>query len=182
MKKLILLVSLFALTTPSVADDLTAVVTNSQPGLATGSINLTVNGGVAPYTFSWTGPNGITASSEDISNLIAGEYTVIVTDKYCGVATLTLKVSTTTGIESSDNQISIAMVPNPVTDLLTIQSSAQLQHANIRFMTINGKIVQHEENLNGEQFRINVSNLSSGLYFIEVYTDHVVCKSKFVKN
>jgi gliding motility-associated-like protein len=41
-----------------------------------GSINLTVNGGVSPYTFEWN--NG--ALTQNISNLSAGTYSVTVTD------------------------------------------------------------------------------------------------------
>ena len=45
-----------------------------------GSINITVNGGTAPYGYSWVGPNGFTATSEDISSLFAGVYTVSILD------------------------------------------------------------------------------------------------------
>src|SRR5205814_64046 len=36
--------------------------------------------GVAPYNYAWTGPGVFTATSEDISGLAAGNYTVVVTD------------------------------------------------------------------------------------------------------
>ncbi|MEN9699819.1 MAG: hypothetical protein RLZZ301_1017, partial [Bacteroidota bacterium] len=59
----------------------TGVVTNVQCyGQATGSIDLTVSGGSLPYFFSWTGQNGFTATTEDISNLVFGTYSVTITD------------------------------------------------------------------------------------------------------
>lgn len=42
----------------------------------TGAVDVTVTGGTAPYNYSWT--NG--ASSEDISSLTSGTYSVIITD------------------------------------------------------------------------------------------------------
>jgi gliding motility-associated-like protein len=49
-------------------------------GQSNGIINLTVVGGTAPWSYSWTGPNGFTASTEDLSAVSAGTYTVVVTD------------------------------------------------------------------------------------------------------
>ena len=45
-------------------------------GASTGSIDLSVTGGVMPYAYTWS--NG--AITQDISGLAAGTYTVIVTD------------------------------------------------------------------------------------------------------
>ena len=55
----------------------TAVISDAFcNGDANGAINLSVTGGVGPYTYSWS--NG--ATSQDISGLAAGTYTVTITD------------------------------------------------------------------------------------------------------
>ncbi|MEN8156022.1 MAG: gliding motility-associated C-terminal domain-containing protein [Bacteroidota bacterium] len=49
-------------------------------GNGNGSVDLTPAGGTAPYTFAWSGPGGFTATTEDITGLEAGSYSVTVTD------------------------------------------------------------------------------------------------------
>lgn len=54
-------------------------ITESNP---TGAIDVTVSGGTPNYTFTWTGPGGFAATTEDISGagVIAGEYILIIKD------------------------------------------------------------------------------------------------------
>ncbi len=58
-------------------------------GCPLSSINLSVSGGVPPYTYQWS--NG--ATTEDLSNIPAGIYTVTVTDSHCPSKTLTINVT-----------------------------------------------------------------------------------------
>ncbi|MFZ4633075.1 MAG: gliding motility-associated C-terminal domain-containing protein [Saprospiraceae bacterium] len=53
-----------------------AVIIPSICGQSDGGINLSISSGLTPYTFAWSNM----ATSEDLSNILAGNYTVTVTD------------------------------------------------------------------------------------------------------
>lgn len=73
---------------------ITGTVTEAQcQAAANGAIDLTTSGGTAPYAWSWTGPNGFNASTEDLQNLIAGGYTITVTDAHGCMATRSFDVN-----------------------------------------------------------------------------------------
>ncbi|HSI78517.1 MAG TPA: PKD domain-containing protein [Lunatimonas sp.] len=57
-----------------------------------GSIDVSVAGGTAPYTYSWTGPDGFVNTSRNLQNLYAGEYTLNVTDAVQCVTTINVSV------------------------------------------------------------------------------------------
>ena len=59
-----------------------------------GYIDIGVSNGCAPYTYAWTGPGGYTATTEDITGLASGSYTVTVTDNDGNIATRTIIVPT----------------------------------------------------------------------------------------
>ena len=65
--------------------DVTATITNAacfEDGtfLGNGAIEISITGGVAPYTANWTADNGYTNNTADITGLQAGVYTLIVAD------------------------------------------------------------------------------------------------------
>ena len=72
--------STFYISEPSPIIITYSVNSTSQAGFSDGSIFTTVSGGTAPYSFSWQGPNGYSASTQDIQNLIAGTYFFYVID------------------------------------------------------------------------------------------------------
>ena len=60
--------------TPPVVTD--ATCNNSLDG----GIDITVTGGGLPYTYSWTGPGAFSANTQDLNGVLAGSYTITITD------------------------------------------------------------------------------------------------------
>ena len=91
--------------------------TNVQcKGSSTGAIVLTLTGGIAPYTFKWTGPGTFSSVSQNISNLAAGTYNVTFTDaggcSGSASAVITEPLSAVSGSVSSQTNLSCYGVPN----------------------------------------------------------------------
>lgn len=74
--------------------EVTSSITNANCNVAGGSgaIDLTVTQGTAPYTYLWLGPNDFTSTSEDLTGLEVGVYTVTVTDAQNTIATFNYEV------------------------------------------------------------------------------------------
>ncbi len=78
-------------------------------GVNDGSIDLTILGGVPPYTIDWdndgTGDND---DAEDISGLAAGDYTVSVTDALSEVQSITVTISEPTVLASTETNVDVS--------------------------------------------------------------------------
>ncbi|MGC6532118.1 MAG: gliding motility-associated C-terminal domain-containing protein [Flavobacteriales bacterium] len=62
-------------------------------GEANGTIDATLEGGTPDYTIGWTGPDGFSADTQDISDLAAGWYTYTITDDAGCVVTDSLELA-----------------------------------------------------------------------------------------
>jgi hypothetical protein len=101
-------------------------------GYSNGAIDISVSGGSATYNYVWTAsaggiiPGG-QANNQDLTGLVAGAYTVVVTDAYLSSATLTVVVGTIPVATISGtltyyntantpmNNVILTLTPGPVT-------------------------------------------------------------------
>ncbi len=122
-------------------------------GEASGSVDLTVAGGTAPYSFLWD--NGET--TEDLANVVAGDYNVIVTDArgctFTGMSTVTQPAEALTGSVLSQTNINCGGTP---TGSVTVTGS--------------GGILPYEYSLNNGPFQVSgiFDGLDAALYTITV--------------
>jgi hypothetical protein len=78
-------------------------------GNSTGAIDLTVSGGTSPYSYNWS--NGLLI--EDLSNLPAGPYTVVITDNNgCTLTTNAIVTEPALPLTSSTTQTNVLCFGN----------------------------------------------------------------------
>lgn len=62
-------------------------------GAATGAITVNVGGGTPTYNFAWTGPNGFVSANQNLTNIPAGTYNLLVTDDAGCTQNLTVTIT-----------------------------------------------------------------------------------------
>ena len=116
----------------------------------TGAINITVTGGTGAYTYNW----GSGVTTEDRTNLIAGEYTVIVTDANGCTATQTYTIT----------QASALSITSSTTNNINCYAGA---NGNIDF-AITGGTAPYSYLWNTSATTKSIANLTSGAYSVAI--------------
>ncbi|MBK7130860.1 MAG: T9SS type A sorting domain-containing protein [Crocinitomicaceae bacterium] len=150
-------------------------VTNATGSTATdGEIDVTVTGGTAPYTYSWS--NGST--SGDLTGLAPGVYTVEITDAAgCSVSN-TFTVTFELEVGEGQDGYSISIYPNPASAYLNIQvTDASVE--KITLIDLQGKVV-YSDSTGDAQVQIGLDEFSTGIYFVNIHTDKGVTVEKVV--
>lgn len=86
-------------------------------------------------------------------------------------------------IETSENNINsddaFSVFPNPVSDLIQIQSDAII--SNIEIINLHGYVIMADKNVNAKIHFQDFSDFQSGVYFIRVQTKHGWFMNKVMK-
>ncbi|TND07251.1 MAG: fibronectin type III domain-containing protein [Bacteroidetes bacterium] len=170
--------------TITISEPAELVVTTSKTdascsGCFDGTASASPSGGTPGYSYMWS-PGGQTSAS--IGGLGVGNYTVCVTDANQCVTCDTVTISAPSGISGQAETGGMAIYPNPVSEYLHVSSAIQ-GAVQISLYDITGKMhyLAGGYTYPGNTIRIPVDRLPSGLYFLEIGTEHGKSTHKIVR-
>ena len=80
--------------------------------------------------------------------------------------------------EINSNNIHLSVFPNPFTTEAILKTDFLLTDASLTLTTIFGQSVLRMENINGQNITIERKNISSGVYFLNLYQDYKLLTTK----
>jgi hypothetical protein len=89
----------------------------------------------------------------------------------------------TDGTVGIDNLVTntLTVYPNPASEFVNFNSKIELKKPHIQVFDLNNKLVaKYFSNSNGKSYKINVSNLNTGIYILRVTSDFQTFSSKFI--
>ena len=148
---------------------------------ANANLSAIVTGGIAPYSYLWTGP--INSANAIVTPIVSGNYCVQVTDAVGCVSSQICENVTVSAV--NDLYVSkFNIYPNPTTDFLTLDFYATIKgNYSVKIISSNGEQVYEDKILdfNGDYSKnINLSNLAKGNYIIQIHSDHQVVYRKIL--
>lgn len=137
-------------------------------------------------TYVWS--TGETTSSIQFAPDKSGKVWVKVTSAFgCeSYDEVIVTVLNTTGINDVEDDKSITVYPNPATNQVSIaiNGTEALQGVSVSIIDLNGKVVFQQNQLtiaSGQDASINISDLSQGIYIVNIQSDKINTNSRFVK-
>jgi hypothetical protein len=127
-----------------------------------GAIDIFPIGGTSPYTYSWE-PNGQT--TQDLSGLPPGTYTLTMTDAKGCVYTGSYIVPDYTSVNETENDFGFSVYPNPASKMVNIISKNNLKF-DLVLKDVTGRIVFTKANIQANAV-IDVYDCPNGAYWLQ---------------
>lgn len=145
-------------------------------GLARGKAFVEVMGGTLPYKYRWN--DDANQKTDTAYGLLAGDYTVTITDANDCETNTTITVTELSSVENLNGE-SISVYPNPTKDLFVFEvSNAQ----EIKVMDFAGRVVLTKTlNASMSLHQIDINNLPKGVYSFVITTNAQLYKGLVIK-
>ncbi|OJW81887.1 MAG: hypothetical protein BGO69_15465 [Bacteroidetes bacterium 46-16] len=134
-------------------------------GNCTGSVTVTVTGGVPNYYYDWsTGLSGNFAQT--ISDLCDGQtYYLMLTDDNGCVVYDTITIHGPVSVANTNAPTTVKLYPNPVSSILYVDADKAV---NVQIQDLTGRVIINAENAK----QISMSNLANGVYIVNILDEN----------
>ncbi len=148
-------------------------------------LSFTLNGDSYEWNFGDGSANVTTSTRSTVNHIYssADVYTVtLIVSNYCGSDTISRTVSTIgAGIETIETNSELMVLPNPFSDFTFIKLPTS-KDLHLVIYDAQGKIIVEENNLNQvSNYKFEMPNISSGIYYIKAFDQLHTWKAKVVK-
>ena len=156
-------------------------LSNETGNQQNGAVDVTVSGGVQPYSFSWQNSSGtVISNEEDISGLSAGDYRLYITDANGCNTLYAYTIQSVVSVTDQQMATRISLFPNPTSGRFTLSvEDVKATSAAIQVFDLNGKLMysQPEAILSSGNYEMDLSGAASGVYMVRIMiADNLVTK------
>jgi hypothetical protein len=152
----------------------TGRVTWKAPGLSAFIIGASAS--IDPYEIDFAVTSG-TTTAPIVANTSAA---TILIDNFV------TRISATDTLLQNDSfdvaATNFSLFPNPTNDFVTISNSENISVNSISITDLNGRVVKQNTYSNGTNVQVNISDLSSGVYMMNITSDKGSVTKKIIKN
>ncbi len=153
--------------------EITLTTSTDNPG----SASVAVAGGTGPYSFVWS--NGQT--TQTISGLAQGTYTVTATDSKDCEQTASVLVNATTGIDNTAQMLAFNIYPNPTKGEIVLQLDNPTNESTLIFKNVLGQQM-FTKTITETRTTINLLAFDDGVYFAELHQAEKMAVKQVVLN
>lgn len=160
------------------------IIAESDINVSDGAIEVSINGGVGPFNFDWTLNGNTVSTDEDPTGLTGGIYILLITDQNgCTVTSSEITVDVMVNNENLILEKNIQLLPNPVNDQLFLYFDLPTNfdfkisiHDSVGNILLGKKL----SSISNQKLELEVSSLTSGLYFVKIQTEDQIWIRKFI--
>ncbi len=160
-------------------------ITDNVGSAGTGSISITVGGGTAPYTYSWSLNGQFYASTEDIQNLFGGQYTLVATDANgCTITDTPVFISGLVAAFEPGSDASWTLYPNPASTEANLDlHDLPNEELQIGVYDPSGRLLYEQmiAPANSDLIRIELDGMPDGPLFFRLSNGHGTTVKTLVK-
>jgi hypothetical protein len=149
--------------------DVTGSISNDT-GAGDGELDITASGGNGDYSYSWSGPDNFTSADEDLTGIVAGEYTVVVADGNGCTVTETFGVPV--GVTEWSFLQAVQVSPNPSNGMVNVTlNGATGEDVFFTLYDAQGRNVWNQTSFNASgQVRVvaDFQGVANGIYQLQM--------------